>query len=1312
MGFVIMGRNLSNIWVFLGVFLGAACWSTIHAAEGGAIVRRAIQNGPTFSRILDQTIDEDTSSIPSLFAVASSSSVTISRNSSNTDLVPNANIFISFTDPLWQVFVTPATNQFGTATITLTAEDANSVSGTTEFRVTVNPVADPVTVRLISPSQNQVFLAPATVELIAEAADPDGRIVSIDFFQGSKLIERVLSQPYTSKWTDVTPDDYSLTAVATDDAGNLVASEPVVVSVRSQLVGPRRQVDVVEGDLNSSRSVQIPILGLPLQAETITYWTSDGPGPGLDQNAAAIEGRDYLPIRPTQLTLDADTLTTTLTIVTLGEVLDERNELFFVNWSSPNPGFLVSTQLVVNIIDDDPSPFVSIDDVQVREGGGEAIFTLTLSTPSARDVFVEYTTEGGSAIEGTDYVSAPILATIRRAFSSTQITVPILNDAFDEPNETFFVNLGRTENVGIAKGRGQATILDDDEPPNISVREATPAHDHEDPTQNTDAVFAVELSSQSGFPISVDYATVDDTALAGFDYEKASDTLVFNPGETRREVVVPTLDDMLSEAPEIFFLRLSNPTNVTLTTPPSENRAIIFDSDPLPSLSISPASVLERDSESTNAVFEVTLSPASGQIVSVGFATSDRTATAGPDYSAESGTLDFQPNQVSKTISVPVFGDTIIETANELFFVNLFAPENAIIAVDQTFGIIVDNEPLTTVSIGDASVIESDDGFVNAVFPVRLADPISRTVTVTFSTIDETAKVNADYVLNSGTLEFLPQDTEKELFVQVLGDRLNEANELFKVVLSNPVEVLIDDGEGIGTIEDDDPVPFASIENRSDFEGNTDGSEASFQVNLSSPSGQIVTIDYAPSSGTAEAGTDFLDPPGSVAIPSGDTSATFSIPLVSDTIDEEDEVFFLNLSARNATLTVEQVQFTIFDDDEPPRLVVPEKSLPEGNSGITAATFDVQLSSPSGKTVSLVYSTTDGTALASEDYRALETETLMFEPGATNRTINVEIVGDELREADEVFFLDFKPVVNAVAPQIPIQITIADDDTLAGISVSDISIPEGNSGIAEAVFTVALSAPVEEAVSFSFATVQETAAMVDDFFPTTGSRIIKAGESATTIIVSINSDRLHESDESFLLKLSRPSNAVLLNTQARGIILDDDPEPVISVSATALLEGNTAAVNAVVTVSLSNASGQLVTVDYGTDEGTATAGLDYFPANGAIQFSPGDVEKSFLVQVFGDSLNEAKETVNMLLSNPRNASLSLTQGQTLLTILNDDPFPEISIADAQATEGGPEGVSMTFTVSLTASSGQEVSVSYFTSIGTATPGNDYLTCAS
>jgi hypothetical protein len=232
----------------------------------------------------------------------------------------------------------------------------------------------------------------------------------------------------------------------------------------------------------------------------------------------------------------------------------------------------------------------------------------------------------------------------------------------------------------------------------------------------------------------------------------------------------------------------------------------ILDDDPEPTLSISDASVTEGDSGTTTAVFTVTLSAASGRVVSVTYATADGTASAGADYNSASGTLTFAPGALTQFLTVTVLGDTLDEP-DETFTVNLSNAVNAAIADGQGVGTILDDDPEPTLSISDASVTEGNAGPVSAVFTVTLSAASGRVVSVTYATADGTASAGTDYISTGGTLTFAPGETTRTLTVTVNGDTLDEPNETFTVNLSNAVNAAIADGQGVGTIRDDDPEP-------------------------------------------------------------------------------------------------------------------------------------------------------------------------------------------------------------------------------------------------------------------------------------------------------------------------------------------------------------------------------------------------------------------------------------------------------------------------------------------------------------------------
>src|SRR5207244_2892209 len=173
--------------------------------------------------------------------------------------------------------------------------------------------------------------------------------------------------------------------------------------------------------------------------------------------------------------------------------------------------------------------------------------------------------------------------------------------------------------------------------------------------------------------------------------------------------------------------------------------------DPLPSLNITDASVLEGNSGTVDAVRSEERRGGSRQPITVTFATADGTAIAPSDYVAASGTLTFAPGESSKNIIVKVNGDTVNE-ADETFFVNLSNTANASITKAQGVGTIRNDDAKPSLSISDASVLEGNSGTVDAVFTVTLALHSTQPITVNFATANGTAIAPSDYVAASGTL--------------------------------------------------------------------------------------------------------------------------------------------------------------------------------------------------------------------------------------------------------------------------------------------------------------------------------------------------------------------------------------------------------------------------------------------------------------------------------------------------------------------------------------------------------------------------------
>jgi hypothetical protein len=213
------------------------------------------------------------------------------------------------------------------------------------------------------------------------------------------------------------------------------------------------------------------------------------------------------------------------------------------------------------------------------------------------------------------------------------------------------------------------------------------------------------------------------------------------------------------------------------------------------------------------ATFTVSLSQASTSPVTVNVATANGSAVAGSDYQAVSITgLTFNPGVTSMTVSVPIIDDLINEST-EIFYVNLSSASGATILDGQGVGTILDDDVVienVTVSVNDTSVTETNPGprgqlrTTDMVFTVTLSAAASGPVSVQYATADGTAIADSDYTATSGTLIFNAGETSKTVIVKVIGDTLAEPNETFFLNLISVTGAAIADGQGVGTIIDND----------------------------------------------------------------------------------------------------------------------------------------------------------------------------------------------------------------------------------------------------------------------------------------------------------------------------------------------------------------------------------------------------------------------------------------------------------------------------------------------------------------------------
>jgi subtilisin-like proprotein convertase family protein len=419
-------------------------------------------------------------------------------------------------------------------------------------------------------------------------------------------------------------------------------------------------------------------------------------------------------------------------------------------------------------------------------------------------------------------------------------------------------------------------------------------------------------------------------------------------------------------------------------------------------------------------------------------------------------------------------------------------------------------------------------------------------------------------------------------------------------------------------------------------------------------SGTTTALGFFDFSGGPEVTMTFAD---------GEVSKTFNVTTLNDTIDEADEEFRVTIfNPTQATIGNDKTVATIVDNDAPPVLSLQGPTVSESGN----LSFAYTLSGPSGLPISFNASTSNGTAVAGSDYTALANAPVTIPVGTTSGTITVPVVNDTQDEANETLTLTLSNPVNVSLPAAPAAVgTILDDDASPDISIGDVTITEGNSGTANASFTILISSPSGQAVSVDYATADGTAASGSDYTSTSGTVVIAPGQTQRTITVPVAGDVEIEGNEAFTVNLSNAVNGNIADGQGVGTITNDDTAqslPVISINDASVTEGNSATStnSAVFTVSLSAPSPQPVTFSFATSAGTAALSSDFPNLSGPITIAAGVTSQSIVVPVFGDTVVEANETFFVTLSNVNNATPGDVTGTG--TIVNDDaatPAPQV-----------------------------------------------------
>ena len=540
--------------------------------------------------------------------------------------------------------------------------------------------------------------------------------------------------------------------------------------------------------------------------------------------------------------------------------------------------------------------FVDVNMNGVRDAPDATLGNVSVSLQTSDGGLVVTTTQGGiGSYLFTDVFVGAYTLTVNRPSTLLNTTPAVL---------TGMIGVGETLNTafGLAAPPSLSIV------PTLSVSEGN--------TGVTAASLNWTLTRAVSVPVSVRYTTVDtSTAKLGTDFAYASAVVTVPAGSTSANIPISINGDISYEGNEIFYVNLSAPVNGKLGTATSSAVTILND-DTVPIIGIDAASINEGASGVQAMNFTISLSAVSGVTTSVMVSTAVNSASNN-DFSPVSLSVDIPPGATSVIVPITVNGDVLYEP-DETFFVVLSNPVNGTIGQSSATGMIVNDDALSTLAIGDTTVNEGSSGSRSAVFTLTLSAVAGVPMTVSYATADATATAPGDYAAASGTAVIAAGASSTQITITTNGDLIFEPDETFVVNLSSAINATLSDAQAIGTIKNDDnapSMPALTISDATVTEGNSATKSMVFTVSLSSATG-AVSVTYATLNGTAVAPADFGAVSGVLTFPANTLSRTITVTVNGDTILESDETFTLELSNPfGATLTNTQATGTIKNDD-------------------------------------------------------------------------------------------------------------------------------------------------------------------------------------------------------------------------------------------------------------------------------------------------------------------------------------------------------------------------------------------------------------
>ncbi len=1018
---------------------------------------------------------------------------------------------------------------------------------------------------------------------------------------------------------------------------------------------------VTEGDSGGTNMVfTVTLDSLSAQQVTVDY--------AVNAASTATSGTDHAALADGTLTFPAGTATRTITVSVTGDELDEPDETVVIKLSDPENAVLGTATATGTITDDDASPVLAaIADISYAVGQTVSV------TAAATDADNDAITYAWTRKAGETTPALPQSTNVNQA----QLTfVPTATGAY-------------TMTVTASDGKGNSDTED-------VVITVTPALS----VTVTPTALTIDEGSSATYTVKLDTApsgnvTVTVSGASG-DVTVSGSPLTFTDQNygTAQTVTVNAATDNDATADAAVTLTHSaagggyNGVTIDSVT------VTITETTPVLQLLTNPSAV----TEGTDISLTVTSDKARTGTLAVSLTLADRGSSGfdADDISGALGPRTFNAvfgttPSLTAAVSIPTSSDSDVEGA-ETYRITLNDAAGYELGSDKTADGTLNDGTTASVTVTPTSLTVAEGG--SATYTVKLNAAPSGNVTVTV------AGASGDVTVSGSPMTFTAGNYGTAQTVTVSAASDTDA--------TDDTATLTHSATGGGyngvtianvdvTVTDVTPV----LQLRKDPAAVTEGTAISLEVTSDKARTGTLAVSLTLAA-RGSAGFDAADIPGTLgprnfnavfgATPS--TKGTVTIPTSMDSTSESAETYRITLNDAAAyELGADTTADGVLNDPAADvSLSIADASAAENVSSGTLS-FTVTASKASSSEVTFKYTVTSetaDTATAGTDFTAVAASAKgsgSIAANAQTTTIAVTLLDDNIEEADETFTVTLSEASGATISDATARGTIENDDTASLSIAAPSAVTEGDSGGTDMVFTVTLDSLSAQQVTVDYAVDSASTATsgTDHAALADGTLTFPAGTATQTITVSVTGDELDESDETVVIELNDPENAVLGTATATGTITDDDSSP----SLTAIADVSYAVGQTVdITAAATDADNDTITYAWTRKTGETTPAIPQ-----------------------GTNLNQARLTFTTAATGAYTMTVTASDGKgnsdTEDVVITVTPALGVTVTPTALTVA--EGGSATYTVKLDAAPSGNVTVTVSGASGDVTVSGSPLT---